>query len=122
MDIKIKVDGRVLVPRPETEELAGHAADFLKARKAPLLAVEPRPQRDARPPRGDTRRPRGQAGARAVRKGEQHQPRHQPRGEDAARAGQRMYLRVGHAAPAQADTGVPCSAASGLRSRRASSV
>jgi release factor glutamine methyltransferase len=40
MDIKIKVDGRVLVPRPETEELAGHAADFLKTRKEPLLAMD----------------------------------------------------------------------------------
>jgi len=29
--LKIKVDGRVLVPRPETEELAGFAADYLRS-------------------------------------------------------------------------------------------
>ncbi len=31
-DIRLKVDKRVLVPRPETEELAGIAADFLRGR------------------------------------------------------------------------------------------
>lgn len=38
--LKIHVDERVLVPRPETEELAGHAADFLLGRKAPLSALD----------------------------------------------------------------------------------
>lgn len=38
--LKIMVDERVLVPRPETEELAGHAADFLLGRKAPLSALD----------------------------------------------------------------------------------
>ncbi|MBI4351654.1 MAG: peptide chain release factor N(5)-glutamine methyltransferase [Elusimicrobia bacterium] len=39
-DIRIKVDKRVLVPRPETEELAGLAAAFLKTRKGPLSAMD----------------------------------------------------------------------------------
>ncbi len=39
-DIRIKVDKRVLVPRPETEELAGLAADFLKTRKGELSALD----------------------------------------------------------------------------------
>lgn len=38
--IRVKVDGRVLVPRPETEELAGFAADFLKGRQGPLAAMD----------------------------------------------------------------------------------
>lgn len=39
-DIRIKVDKRVLVPRPETEELAGFAADFLRTRKGALSAMD----------------------------------------------------------------------------------
>jgi len=39
-DIRIKVDKRVLVPRPETEELAGLAAEFLKTRKGELSALD----------------------------------------------------------------------------------
>lgn len=39
-DIRINVDKRVLVPRPETEELAGLAAAFLKTRKGPLSAMD----------------------------------------------------------------------------------
>ena len=39
-DIRIKVDKRVLVPRPETEELAGFAADFLRTRKGELSAMD----------------------------------------------------------------------------------
>ncbi len=39
-DIRIKVDKRVLVPRPETEELAGLAAAFLKTRKGELSAMD----------------------------------------------------------------------------------
>lgn len=39
-DIRLKVDARVLVPRPETEELAGHAADFLRTRKGELSALD----------------------------------------------------------------------------------
>ncbi len=39
-DIRIKVDKRVLVPRPETEELAGFAADFLRTRKGGLSAMD----------------------------------------------------------------------------------
>ncbi|MCM2266877.1 MAG: peptide chain release factor N(5)-glutamine methyltransferase [Elusimicrobiales bacterium] len=38
--IRLKVDARVLVPRPETEELAGFAADFLKTRPEPLSALD----------------------------------------------------------------------------------
>lgn len=38
--LRINVDERVLVPRPETEELAGHAADFLLARQGPLAALD----------------------------------------------------------------------------------
>lgn len=38
--LRIKVDKRVLVPRPETEELAGLAADFLRGRKDPLAALD----------------------------------------------------------------------------------
>ena len=38
--IRIKVDKRVLVPRPETEELAGLAAAFLKTRKGELTAMD----------------------------------------------------------------------------------
>ena len=40
MDIRIKVDGRVLVPRPETEELAGLAADFLRTRAGELSVMD----------------------------------------------------------------------------------
>lgn len=39
-DIRIKVDKRVLVPRPETEELAGLAAAFLRTRKGELTAMD----------------------------------------------------------------------------------
>ena len=39
-DIRIKVDKRVLVPRPETEELAGLAAAFLRTRSGELLALD----------------------------------------------------------------------------------
>ncbi|MDO8805065.1 MAG: peptide chain release factor N(5)-glutamine methyltransferase [Elusimicrobiota bacterium] len=39
-DIRIKVDKRVLVPRPETEELAGLAAAFLRTRKGVLSAMD----------------------------------------------------------------------------------
>lgn len=38
--LRINVDERVLVPRPETEELAGHAADFLAGRKGELSAMD----------------------------------------------------------------------------------
>ncbi len=38
--LRINVDKRVLVPRPETEELAGLAADFLKTRKGELSALD----------------------------------------------------------------------------------
>ena len=38
--IRVKVDERVLVPRPETEELAGFAAVFLKGRQGPLSAMD----------------------------------------------------------------------------------
>lgn len=38
--LRINVDERVLVPRPETEELAGHAADFLAGRKGGLAAMD----------------------------------------------------------------------------------
>jgi release factor glutamine methyltransferase len=38
--LRINVDKRVLVPRPETEELAGLAADFLRGRKGALLALD----------------------------------------------------------------------------------
>lgn len=38
--LRIGVDERVLVPRPETEELAGHAADFLAGRKGALAALD----------------------------------------------------------------------------------
>jgi len=38
--LRISVDERVLVPRPETEELAGHAADFLMGRKGGLTALD----------------------------------------------------------------------------------
>ncbi|HCC49159.1 MAG TPA: peptide chain release factor N(5)-glutamine methyltransferase [Elusimicrobia bacterium] len=38
--LRINVDERVLVPRPETEELAGHAADFLAGRKGALSALD----------------------------------------------------------------------------------
>ncbi|OGR52026.1 MAG: protein-(glutamine-N5) methyltransferase, release factor-specific [Elusimicrobia bacterium GWA2_62_23] len=38
--IRVKVDERVLVPRPETEELAGFAADFLKNRTGELSAMD----------------------------------------------------------------------------------
>lgn len=38
--LRIKVDRRVLVPRPETEELAGLAADFLRARRAGVSALD----------------------------------------------------------------------------------
>jgi release factor glutamine methyltransferase len=38
--MRLKVDKRVLVPRPETEELAGLAADFLKKRKGELSALD----------------------------------------------------------------------------------
>ena len=38
--LRLKVDKRVLVPRPETEELAGLAADFLKTRKGELSALD----------------------------------------------------------------------------------
>lgn len=39
-DIRIKVDKRVLVPRPETEELAGLAADFLSTRTGNISALD----------------------------------------------------------------------------------
>ncbi len=39
-DIRIKVDKRVLVPRPETEELAGLAADFLRTRGGGLSVMD----------------------------------------------------------------------------------
>jgi len=39
-DIRLKVDKRVLVPRPETEELAGLAGEFLKKRTGPLSALD----------------------------------------------------------------------------------
>ena len=39
-DIRIKVDKRVLVPRPETEELAGLAAEFLRRRPGKLSAMD----------------------------------------------------------------------------------
>jgi len=39
-DIRIKVDKRVLVPRPETEELAGLAADFLRTRTGEISAMD----------------------------------------------------------------------------------
>ncbi len=39
-DIRLKVDGRVLVPRPETEELAGFAADFLRGRGGEVSALD----------------------------------------------------------------------------------
>lgn len=39
-DIRIKVDKRVLVPRPETEELAGLAAAFLRTRSGGLSAMD----------------------------------------------------------------------------------
>ena len=39
-DIRIKVDKRVLVPRPETEELAGLAAAFLRTRSGELSAMD----------------------------------------------------------------------------------
>lgn len=38
--LRINVDERVLVPRPETEELAGLAADFLASRPAPVAALD----------------------------------------------------------------------------------
>lgn len=38
--LRINVDKRVLVPRPETEELAGLAADFLKTRGGELAALD----------------------------------------------------------------------------------
>lgn len=38
--LRINVDERVLVPRPETEELAGHAADFLRGRPGELAALD----------------------------------------------------------------------------------
>ena len=38
--LRINVDERVLVPRPETEELAGHAADFLRPRAGALAALD----------------------------------------------------------------------------------
>ena len=38
--LRINVDKRVLVPRPETEELAGLAADFLRTRKGELSALD----------------------------------------------------------------------------------
>ena len=40
MGLRINVDKRVLVPRPETEELAGHAADFLLGRKGDLSVLD----------------------------------------------------------------------------------
>jgi len=39
-DLRLKVDKRVLVPRPETEELAGLGAEFLKTRKGELSALD----------------------------------------------------------------------------------
>ncbi len=39
-NIRLKVDRRVLVPRPETEELAGIAAGFLKGRGAEPAAMD----------------------------------------------------------------------------------
>ncbi|OGS11597.1 MAG: protein-(glutamine-N5) methyltransferase, release factor-specific [Elusimicrobia bacterium RIFOXYA2_FULL_58_8] len=38
--LKIKVDARVLVPRPETEELAGLAADYLKPFSGDISALD----------------------------------------------------------------------------------
>ncbi len=38
--LRLKVDKRVLVPRPETEELAGLAAEFLRTRKGELSALD----------------------------------------------------------------------------------
>lgn len=38
--LRLKVDKRVLVPRPETEELAGLGAEFLKTRKGELSALD----------------------------------------------------------------------------------
>lgn len=38
--LKIKVDARVLVPRPETEELAGLAADYLRPLSGGLSALD----------------------------------------------------------------------------------
>lgn len=38
--LKIKVDSRVLVPRPETEELAGLAADYLRGLGGPLTVMD----------------------------------------------------------------------------------
>ncbi|HNW44148.1 MAG TPA: peptide chain release factor N(5)-glutamine methyltransferase [Elusimicrobiales bacterium] len=38
--LRIKVDGRVLVPRPETEELAGFAADFLRTVEGAVSALD----------------------------------------------------------------------------------
>ena len=38
--LKIKVDARVLVPRPETEELAGLAADYLKRFSGEISAMD----------------------------------------------------------------------------------
>lgn len=38
--LKIKVDGRVLVPRPETEELAGRAADYLRSFSGAVSAMD----------------------------------------------------------------------------------
>ena len=38
--LRINVDERVLVPRPETEELAGLAADFLKGRAGEISALD----------------------------------------------------------------------------------
>lgn len=39
-DIRIKVDKRVLVPRPETEELAGLAADFIRTRRGEVSVID----------------------------------------------------------------------------------
>ncbi|OGR44134.1 MAG: protein-(glutamine-N5) methyltransferase, release factor-specific [Elusimicrobia bacterium GWA2_61_42] len=38
--LRINVDKRVLVPRPETEELVGLAAEFLKGRRGELAALD----------------------------------------------------------------------------------
>ena len=38
--LRINVDARVLVPRPETEELAGLAADYLRPLPGPLTALD----------------------------------------------------------------------------------
>jgi len=40
MGLRINVDKRVLVPRPETEELAERAGEFLLRRKGPLSALD----------------------------------------------------------------------------------